>query len=52
LCTILCAEHGIGVAKRDEILRYKGQKELELMRALKRTLDPHNILNPGKLIAL
>jgi FAD/FMN-containing dehydrogenase len=48
----ISAEHGIGATKRDEILRYKGQKELELMRALKRTLDPHNILNPGKLIAL
>jgi FAD/FMN-containing dehydrogenase len=44
------AEHGVGVMKRDEILRYKNAAEIETMRALKRTLDPHNILNPGKVI--
>jgi len=38
--------------KRDEILRYKGTGEVEAMRVLKRALDPHNILNPGKVIEL
>ena len=48
----ISAEHGLGVMKRDEILRYKSQTEMDVMRALKRTLDPNNILNPGKLLAV
>lgn len=46
----ISAEHGLGVTKRDEIARYKSAAELDVMRALKRTLDPNNILNPGKLL--
>jgi FAD/FMN-containing dehydrogenase len=46
----ISAEHGIGVMKRDELLRYKSTAEIEIMRALKRTLDPKNILNPGKIL--
>jgi FAD/FMN-containing dehydrogenase len=46
----ISAEHGIGIAKRDELARYKGAVELDVMRALKRMFDPNNILNPGKLI--
>ncbi|MBV8976561.1 MAG: FAD-binding oxidoreductase [Alphaproteobacteria bacterium] len=45
------AEHGIGALKREELVRYKSPVEIELMRALKRTLDPKNILNPGKIVA-
>ena len=48
----ISAEHGLGVMKRDEILRYKSPTEIELMRTLKRTLDPNNILNPGKVVAV
>jgi len=48
----MSAEHGIGVLKRDELLRYKSAAEIDTMRALKRTLDPKNILNPGKVIAV
>jgi FAD/FMN-containing dehydrogenase len=44
------AEHGIGVMKRADLKRYKSLVEIDLMRALKRTLDPKNILNPGKLV--
>jgi FAD/FMN-containing dehydrogenase len=44
------AEHGVGVMKRSALARYKSAAEIETMRALKRTLDPKNILNPGKLI--
>jgi D-lactate dehydrogenase (cytochrome) len=44
------AEHGIGVMKRADLKRYKSPVEVDLMRALKRTLDPKNILNPGKLV--
>ncbi|HEX4302267.1 MAG TPA: FAD-binding oxidoreductase [Rhizomicrobium sp.] len=48
----ISAEHGIGVQKRDQLGRYKSAVEMDLMRMLKRTLDPKNILNPGKVIAL
>jgi FAD/FMN-containing dehydrogenase len=48
----ISAEHGIGVQKRDQLPRYKSAAELDVMRALKRTLDPNNILNPGKVLAL
>ncbi len=46
----ISAEHGIGIAKREALALYKTKAELEVMRALKRTLDPKNILNPGKLL--
>jgi D-lactate dehydrogenase (cytochrome) len=46
----ISAEHGLGQLKRDEILRYKSAIELELMRKIKRALDPHGIMNPGKVI--
>jgi FAD/FMN-containing dehydrogenase len=44
------AEHGIGVLKKPDLERYKSPVELNLMRALKRTLDPDNIMNPGKVL--
>lgn len=46
----ISAEHGIGQMKRDELVRFKSTVELDLMRAIKRTLDPNGILNPGKLL--
>ena len=46
----ISAEHGVGQAKRDDLRRYKSETELTLMTTLKRALDPHNILNPGKVI--
>jgi FAD/FMN-containing dehydrogenase len=46
----ISAEHGLGIAKNEEIQRYKSADEITLMRTLKRTLDPKNILNPGKLL--
>jgi FAD/FMN-containing dehydrogenase len=46
----ISAEHGLGLAKNEAIARYKSADEIEVMRALKRTLDPNNILNPGKLL--
>jgi len=48
----ISAEHGIGVQKRDQLPRYKSAAELDLMRTLKRTLDPNNILNPGKVVSV
>ena len=46
----ISAEHGLGQLKREAIRRYKDPLELELMRAVKRTLDPANLMNPGKVI--
>jgi FAD/FMN-containing dehydrogenase len=46
----ISAEHGLGQLKREEILRHKHPLELELMRALKRALDPKGLMNPGKLL--
>jgi FAD/FMN-containing dehydrogenase len=46
----ISAEHGIGYLKRDVLPDVKDKVALDLMRALKRTLDPNNILNPGKVL--
>ncbi|TCO83792.1 4-phosphoerythronate dehydrogenase (FAD-dependent) [Plasticicumulans lactativorans] len=44
------AEHGVGRSKTGEMARYKSPLELELMRGIKRTLDPRGILNPGAVL--
>jgi FAD/FMN-containing dehydrogenase len=46
----ISAEHGLGQYKRDEIRRYKSPVEMELMRSVKRALDPMGIMNPGKVL--
>jgi FAD/FMN-containing dehydrogenase len=46
----ISAEHGIGVVKRDLLPKVKDPVAYELMRTLKRTLDPKGILNPGKVL--
>ena len=46
----ISAEHGIGVTKKADLERYRSGTEIELMRTLKRALDPQNTLNPGKVI--
>lgn len=46
----ISAEHGIGTLKKQELLRYKSPVEIKLMRAIKQALDPHNIMNPGKIL--
>jgi FAD/FMN-containing dehydrogenase len=46
----ISAEHGLGVLKVDEIKRYKSALELDIMRGIKRTLDPDGIMNPGKVL--
>ncbi len=46
----ISAEHGIGQMKRGELPRYKSAVAIDLMRAIKQTLDPNGILNPGKVI--
>ena len=46
----ISAEHGLGQLKRDIINDYKAAVELDLMRSVKRALDPLGIMNPGKVI--
>ncbi|MDP1651403.1 MAG: FAD-binding oxidoreductase [Rhodocyclaceae bacterium] len=46
----ISAEHGIGQLKREEILRYKNTIEMDLMRAVKHAIDPHQLMNPGKVL--
>jgi FAD/FMN-containing dehydrogenase len=48
----ISAEHGIGTEKMPWLPVSRSENEIELMRTLKRSLDPRNILNPGKVISL
>jgi D-lactate dehydrogenase (cytochrome) len=43
-------EHGIGVGKKKYLVPQYGENTVEMMRELKRSLDPLNILNPGKVV--
>ncbi|MEJ8853995.1 FAD-binding oxidoreductase [Variovorax robiniae] len=44
------AEHGIGALKVDKLEKHKSPVALGMMRAIKRGLDPQNILNPGRVL--
>ena len=46
----ISAEHGVGQMKVDEIVRYKPAEAIDMMTAIKRALDPLNIMNPGKVV--
>ncbi len=46
----ISAEHGIGALKRDELSQRKSPVALQLMRSIKQSLDPHHLLNPGRLL--
>jgi len=43
-------EHGVGLHKMQFMLEEHGEAALDLMRSIKRTFDPNNILNPGKML--
>jgi D-lactate dehydrogenase (cytochrome) len=45
-------EHGVGLHKMDFLRTEAGDGAVDMMRAIKRALDPDNILNPGKIFAL
>jgi FAD/FMN-containing dehydrogenase len=45
----ISAEHGIGLVKKPYLSYVRGPHELEVMRAVKRALDPDGIMNPGKI---
>jgi FAD/FMN-containing dehydrogenase len=46
----ISAEHGIGQLKRDQLARRKPAAALSLMRSIKAALDPHGLLNPGRVL--
>ncbi len=45
-------EHGVGLHKMDFLVAETGVSAVNMMRAIKQALDPHNILNPGKIFTL
>ena len=45
-------EHGIGLHKMDFLLTEAGAPAVAMMRTIKRALDPHNIMNPGKIFLM
>ncbi len=46
----ISAEHGVGTLKRDKLEQHKSPVALSLMRAIKQSLDPRNLLNPGRVL--
>jgi FAD/FMN-containing dehydrogenase len=46
----ISAEHGIGQLRRAELQHRKPPAELDLMRRIKRLIDPDDLMNPGKLV--
>ena len=45
-------EHGVGLHKMDFLVSETGAGAVDMMRTIKRALDPQNILNPGKIFTL
>ncbi|NXX99440.1 LDHD protein, partial [Centropus bengalensis] len=43
-------EHGVGLGKRDLLREELGQEGLDTLRRIKSALDPHNLMNPGKVL--
>jgi FAD/FMN-containing dehydrogenase len=46
----LMAEHGVGTLKVSKLEHHKSPVALGLMRSIKTALDPHKLMNPGKLL--
>ena len=46
----ISAEHGVGSLKVDKLPEHKSPVAIDLMRTIKRALDPHNIMNPGRVV--
>ena len=46
----ISAEHGVGSLKLDKLEQHKSPVALGMMRAIKRALDPHNVMNPGRVL--
>ena len=47
----ITGEHGIGLHKKDYLIKEHGDN-IPVMKSIKRTLDPNNIMNPGKIFDL
>ncbi len=47
----ISAEHGVGLLKRDELIRRRPKAATHAMRAIKQALDPLGIMNPGRVIS-
>jgi len=45
----ITGEHGVGLAKKEFLEKFAGKAATDVMRALKHTLDPNGVLNPGKI---
>jgi len=48
----ISAEHGVGGLKVDSLPSYKSAVALQMMRAIKRALDPRNLMNPGRVVRI
>ncbi|MBG6072749.1 MULTISPECIES: FAD-binding oxidoreductase [unclassified Polaromonas] len=48
----ISAEHGVGSLKTDKLPLYKSAVALSMMHAIKKGLDPQNIMNPGRIVKL
>ncbi|MBA3772103.1 MAG: FAD-binding oxidoreductase [Ramlibacter sp.] len=46
----ISAEHGVGSLKLEKLERHKPAVALEMMRSIKRALDPSNLMNPGRVL--
>lgn len=44
-------EHGVGLGKREYLIEELGEGTVELMKTVKKAIDPHNLFNPGKVSA-
>ena len=48
-CTLGTGEHGVGVGKKQFLVDELGDGTVELMRTIKKAIDPYNLFNPGKV---
>ena len=46
----ISAEHGVGSLKRDELAQRKSPVAMQMMRAIKKALDPQGLMNPGRML--
>jgi len=49
---VITGEHGIGKTRTEKLEKFLTKREIELMKDLKRTFDPNNIMNPGTKIPI
>ena len=45
-------EHGVGYGKIDKLVEEHGKTAIDVMRGLKQSIDPLNLMNPGKIVRL